>query len=523
MDANVAPSVSQPRAFTQLARDARYCCLIVGVVLCLPGCAEKKTAAPRATREAPPAVSAAVATPRARPVLDNPYAQIPPQCYVKTRRADGSVNNTCASCHRASLEPNFVDDADLQLEYALPTPALRNPYTNLLGDSARALAKAPEHDVLAYVRSGNYHGPVAPAPGNIAGGNTELGVGRGYAPDAHFHFDERGFDRDVNGGPTGWRAFAYEALPGGFGPELGSFSDVLIRLPPAFRENDEGVYDEQTYAVNLAIVEALIRREDVRIDPVDERRHGLDLNNDGTLAGASHVRFRFDHRASDNLRYVGRAALEGVASQPPVPGLYPRGTEFLHSLRYLDVTPQGVVPAVRMKELRYAKKTRYLSYAELRNEASHEAKEREQRPDRPRQLLGDELRGVSNGQGWIYQGFIEDARGELRVQSMEEHLTCVGCHGGVGATTDSSFALPRKIAGKAAHSGWLHQLSRARAALPGSPTLPSRARALELDEHYWSIVKAQSFGRGRGPVTARADELWGEVPPRELTGVTSPE
>lgn len=516
----MAARVREPSALGQLARRARSS--FVGTALLLLGCSEKKTPPAPPTHDAPPAVRQAKATPPAvRRALDNPYAQIPPQCYVKTRRSDGSVNNTCASCHRAAPEPNFVNDAELQLEYALPTPALRNPYTNLFGEPARASVKIPEDEVLAYVRRRNYREPAAPlrAP-KTSGSGALAGTSSGYVPDAHFRFDEGGFDRDASGTPTGWRAFAYESLPGGFGPELGSFGDVLIRLPPAFREDRDGRYDEETYAVNLSLVQALIQRADVAIATVDERRYGVDLNGDGALDRASHVRFRFERLAANNLRYVGRAGADAVtSSRTPAPGLYPEGTEFLHSLRYLDVTPSGVTPAARLKELRYAKKTRYLSYAELRNEATHEAKEREQRPDRPRQLLGDEQRGVSNGQGWIYQGFIEDERGELRAQSMEEHLTCVGCHGGVGATSDSSFAFPRKIGGSAARYGWVHQLSRERAALPGAPALPSRARAIELDERYWSVVKAQSFGRGRGPVTASPDELWSEIPLREPTGV----
>lgn len=514
----MAPSGRNSTVF--MGRGARS--LVTCCSLLLLACAEKESIAPvPSAHDTRPAVVAVSSAARAHLALDNPYAQIPPQCYVKTRRAGGSVNNTCAACHRASLEPNFVNDAELQLEYALPTPALRNPYTNLLASQVRAAASPPDDEVLAYVRRENYRGPT-PAAADAAGRALD-DSDPGYTPDAYFRFDERAFDRDPSGNPTGWRAFAYEPLPGGFGPEFGSFGDVLIRLPNAFRETRAGAYDEETYAVNLALVEALIRRSDVAIEPVDERRHGQDLNGDGALGRASGVRFRFDRLAANNLCYVGRAGVDCVPEKAPAPGLYPEGTEFLHSLRYLDVTPQGVAPAARMKELRYARKVRALSYAELRNEAAHEAKEREQRPDRPRQLLGDELRGVSNGQGWIYRGFIEDARGELRSQSMEEHLTCVGCHGGVGATTDSSFALPRKIKGKAARYGWVHQLSRERSALSGAPVLPTRARAIELDELYWSIVKAQSFGRGRGPVTASADELWSEIPPHELTGVTSAE
>jgi hypothetical protein len=493
-------------------RSSRASRLLLGAFVLL-ACAEK-TAPPAPARDRRPVVEthAEMPSPR-RPAFENAYAQIPPQCYVKTRRGD-RVNNSCAVCHRASLEPNFVDDAELQLSYALPPSAHRNPYTNLLAAVDRAVAEVDDGDVLAYVRRGNYRAPGETSP--VAAGPPA--ARDGYVPDAHFRFDERGFDRDASGVATGWRAFAYEPLPGGFGPELGSFGDVLIRLPPAFRTDRGGAYDEETYIVNLAVVEALIRRADVAIDAVDERRHGVDLDGDGALDIARRVHFRFDRSASDNLCFVG-GAFAHCATSKPAPGLYPLGTEFLHSLRYLDVTQEGVVPASRMKELRYAKKTRYLSYAELRNEATHEAKERAESPDRPRRLLGDEMRGVANGQGWTYRAFIEDERGELRTQSTEEHLSCVGCHGGVGVTTDSSFAFPRKIRGRAAGSGWVHQLAPERNALPGAPTLPSKERALALDKLYWSIVKAQSFAKGRGPVTTTPDELWAEVPVGELTGV----
>lgn len=485
------------------------------VALAAVACAEKK-APPAPARDARPVVeAAATGSHPAAPAFANPYAQIPPQCYVKTRRADGRVNNGCAVCHRASLEPNFVDDADLQLSYALPPPALRNPYTNLLGERARDGADASDEAVLDYVRRDNYRAASVTAAAQRAAADG------GYTPDAHFRFDERGFDRDERGVASGWRAFAYEALSEEFGPEFGSFGDVLIRLPPAFRTAQNGELDDEIYALNLAVVEALIRRADVAIDAVDERRYEVDLDGDGALGTAERVRYRFERNAGDRLRFVGQAGAERAGEA--VPGLYPRGTEFLHSLRYLDVTREGVAPAPRMKELRYAKKTRYLSYAELRNEATHEAKERLKSPARPRQLLGDAARGVSNGQGWIYRAFIEDARGELRPQSLEEHLSCVGCHGGVGVTADSSFALPRKVSGKTPRSGWVHQLAPERGKLPGAPKLPAKARALALDKLYWSIVKAQSFGEGRGPVTSSPGELWIDVPPGELTGVLVPE
>jgi len=53
--------------------------------------------------------------------------------------------------------------------------------------------------------------------------------------------------------------------------------------------------------------------------------------------------------------------------------------------------------------------------------------------------------GLGNNMGWTYQGFIEDKNGNLRPQSYEETLNCMGCHSGIGTITDSTFAFPRKL------------------------------------------------------------------------------
>ena len=51
--------------------------------------------------------------------LPVPSAYIPPQCYTKTTDLEGKVHNPCFACHQASQQPNFINDDDLQLEYAL--------------------------------------------------------------------------------------------------------------------------------------------------------------------------------------------------------------------------------------------------------------------------------------------------------------------------------------------------------------------------------------------------------------------
>lgn len=78
--------------------------------------------------------------------------------------------------------------------------------------------------------------------------------------------------------------------------------------------------------------------------------------------------------------------------------------------------------------------------------AADEAREKAYTPDRPRWVRGNQEFGVSNALAWQCQGFIEDRDGSLRPQSDEEPVFCVGCHGGIGATTDSNFSFVRKLA-----------------------------------------------------------------------------
>jgi hypothetical protein len=107
-------------------------------------------------------------------------------------------------------------------------------------------------------------------------------------------------------------------------------------------------------------------------------------------------------------------------------GLFPEGTEFLSSLSYIDVNADEVVRmAPRMKELRYARKTGWLTYAELETLAMNEIKERNDFPDRLKLPVGNIEKGISNHRGWVLQGFIEDADGRLRPQILEESAACI--------------------------------------------------------------------------------------------------
>ena len=143
-------------------------------------------------------------------------------------------------------------------------------------------------------------------------------------------------------------------------------------------------------------------------------------------------------------------------------GLFPETTEFLHSVRYIDVDENGNSKmAARMKELRYAKKSSWRTYSELKLAHDHEVKEENDFPDRLEPFIGDVEFGLSNGEGWVYQGFIEDASGELRPQTYEETVFCMGCHSNLGATTDDIFSFPRKLSARNPYQqGWYHWMQK---------------------------------------------------------------
>lgn len=517
--------------------------------------------------------------------LNNRTAYIPSQCYTKTRDDAGEVHNPCFTCHVRSRAPNYVNDRDLQLAYDFPGPALKNPWSNLFVDRRPLVDAISDKDIVAYIRQDNYRdadGMIilasrlqSPPPGWDF---DKDGSWAGFVPDVHFDFDEAGFDHAPDGSETGWRAFAYTPAPGTFWPAAGSADDVLIRLPAAYRQTQDGAISREVYQLNLAIVEALIKRHDIGMSPADETEYGIDLDKDGTLGTADHIAYAFDPRNGVSMSYVGLAATLGYAEAPLAAGLYPLGTEFAHSVRYVDIDDEGSVRmAPRMKEFRYMKKTTWATYGDLEEAALAEIKEASDFPNRIRLFDGNVESGIDNATGWRLQGFIEDANGDLRPQTFEETVFCMGCHGGVGVTDDSTFAFPRKLAYGNDANGWRHTgndsglyavpdpkradgrpeyqtyLEQNHAgdefrsnneiiarffAPDGSldPALtarmnedisalinPSPERALLLDKAYRTIVMEQSYDKGRDAnVTSLAMSVHREVEDGEPTGIETP-
>jgi hypothetical protein len=345
--------------------------------------------------------------------LYNETAYITSQCYTKTKDIDGSLHNPCYSCHTKAVEPNFMSDEDLQEEYSFPEYAFTNRWTNLFLDRTKDIARISDNKILTYIKQDNYKKDkeiiIAQKLKNLP---KEWDVDNdkqwdGYIPDCEFNFDKEGFDRKSNDEITGWVAYKYRPFLGTFWPTNGSTDDVLIRLPKVFWKDVNGKIDKNIYKQNLQIVEDLIKQT----------------------------------KAHKN--YVGLASTKNLKIAP---GLYPVGTEFLHSVRYIKPTKNSIKLSPRMKELRYAKKYRWANYIEHEELAMDEIKENDDFPDRYSYYDGDMERGIRNKRGWVYQGFIEDIKGELRPQSYEETLYCIGCHATIGAITDSTFSFKRKFA-----------------------------------------------------------------------------
>lgn len=457
----------------------------------------------------------------------NHEAPIPPQCYTKT---DGRFN-PCYVCHQNQVpgRENAMNDGELQVEYAFSDVGMTNHWQNLFVDRSAAVAAISDEEILRWIEQDNYSA--------LAPRLREAGFG-GWIPDlagleqGAAAFDDQGFAKDG----SHWVAFNYKPFPSTFWPTNGSTDDVMIRLAPAFRTDRDGNYSADVYRANLAIVEATVKGlAGIGALPIDERKLDVDLDGDGKL-GIVHTVSKVDS-------YVGAAATEYLDTY-----LYPVGTEFLHTVRYVGIGPDGeIVLPRRMKEVRYLKKWQAYRKVVYGRQYQLEGFSKDGGALPHYQLIGDH--GLDNGFGWSVQSFIEGVDGELRTATYEENLFCMGCHTSIGATIDKTFSFPRKVDGA---TGWgyinlrgmpdapnigevkgeiatyleriggggefrsnaemaerwfkddgsVDQEAVARARDVYDLVMPSRRRALDLNKAYRTIVTDQNYLHGRDAFVA---------------------
>ena len=357
----------------------------------------------------------------------NPESVIPPQCYTKT---DG-VNNPCYACHQSydALEkrPNQMGDGTLQGNYEFSDVGLTNSWKNLFIDRTSLIAGIDDATIKKYVKEDNYTA------------SLEKDVMPDYMrienlSSADNAFDKDGFAKDG----SGWVSYNYKPFPSTFWPTNGSTGDAMIRLPDDFQTLN-GEYNKAIYTLNLSLVEMALKELDtLTVAPVNELVLNIDVNQDGKLTKSVTEISRSSH-------YLGDARAVPLAHM-----LYPEGTEFLHTVRYIGVDEDGTIyNAPRMKEVRYMKKHMFRSRESLASAYYAEAKDKHFEKLPQTRYLGE--KGIDNGFGWTINGFIENEQGELRAQHDQELAFCNGCHKTVGSTFDQTFSFARKVPGQA---GW---------------------------------------------------------------------
>jgi hypothetical protein len=513
--------------------------LLLALLCANAGC--KQDSGTAARPPVPPTGAGAQQGPGGQGVLANEEAVIPPQCYTRT---EGRFN-PCYVCHQAPVEgeghENRMGDGPLQGEYGFSEFGETNHWTNLFTDRTEAVARISDGEILAYVQHDNYSSLVRRMQENptFKGWKPDLlGLQDGAAA-----FDRNGFARDG----SGWVAFNYMPMPSTFWPTNGSTDDVMIRLPREFRARSDGSDLSDVYAANLAILEAAIKNlSEITTPPLNERTVGVDLDGDGKLGVA--------RRLKRPATYVGAAS-----SIPVHTFLYPRGTEFLHTVRYVGVDRAGNVHLPkRMKEVRYMVKHKLIPKHALAGLYDNELQEKIEAS--PPYYADFRDRGIDNGFGWRVQGYIENAHGELRPNTYEETLFCMGCHATLGSTIDKTFSFARKVDGA---RGWGYIDLRG---MPDAPAYgetegqilaylrrvgggsefraneemqrrwfqpdgtlderkvkaaadvhalitPSRERALLLNKAYRVIVKEQSFLQGRDATVTPPKQVFEKVDP----------
>ncbi|WP_425487454.1 hypothetical protein [Marinifaba aquimaris] len=468
----------------------------------------------------------------------NPEAVIPPQCYTRTE----GKNNPCYVCHQTYSQTeqrsNLMADGGLQGEYEFSDLGMENSWVNLFTDRTEQIKSLSDEMIQRWVEQDNYQVFIDAKAKDTQWRGEYTPIENLAYPDKAF--DEKGLAKDG----SAWVAYNYKPFPSTFWPTNGSTGDAMIRLPEAFRQLN-GQYNEAVYFANLALVEMAIKdSEQLSTLTIDEKQLGQDLNKDGKHSLVNHI--------VKQSHYLGDAKNVKIEKM-----LYPQGTEFLHTVRYLGINSQGeIYNAPRMKEVRYMKKHMFKSVAKLKSAYFTEFKEKEFEQLPKTNHLGD--RGIGNGFGWTINAYIEDEAGALRQQHDQEMEFCNGCHKTVGSTIDQTFSFARKLDGLA---GWGYIDLKAQKDVPTigeeqgefltylqrvgggdefrqnqemldnwftsdgqvnkqkvlaldnvyQLIMPSKQRALDLNKAYFTLVKEQSYLFGRDAVIGKAKNVLQQV------------
>lgn len=417
--------------------------------------------------------------------LFNAEAVVPPQCYTRTE----ARANPCYVCHQDQIpeRENKMNDRDLQVAYSFSDVGMTNHWQNLFEDRRPRVAAISDEEIRAYIDQDNYS--------ELAGRLREKGF-EGYIPDLKdlqlgaAAFDDEGFAKDG----SQWVAFNYKPFPSTFWPTNGSTDDVMIRLAAPFRTDKSGHYSRDIYKANLAILEAAIKGvPSISSLPIDESQVGRDLDGDGAMSIARSVKGQKD--------WVGEA--EGIFFDTH---LYPAGTEFLHTVRYIGVGPDGTIGvSKRMKEVRYMWKVKPYPKSMYARKYDLEANEKE--AGNLPGYVSIQQHGLDNGNGWAIQGFIEDRKGRLRFLTHEENFSCMGCHNSVGSTIDKTFSFPRKLDGA---QGWGY------IDLRGMPDAPSKGETVGEIELYLTRAEGGSEFRNNDEMSARWFQADGTADPMKI-------
>jgi len=351
----------------------------------------------------------------------NEEPSIPAQCWIETGYG---TQNACLYCHTdylASIEHgNAFPLGEDQILYSFPSPDLNKVLwrnTIFPEEIVERLKKEgialPDREDVAYVRRDNWQPAFEKAQRDKTDNWLNVGAEEfilfpalnpahlypetGDDPTSggkHGYVDKNGFVRDEKGGYTGWRAVNF--FPYGiFMPMSGSVSGIYLRLPRQFMTKDNKICSE-TWHKNLDLLEKNIK-----------------------------------NRNYEETRYFGDAAEIEVKR-----GFFPVGSEFAHPLHYVDLKADGeygdkldaVVDSKkrdyefpgtrskRLKEIRYMYKWKDVDVEDIDEDAHFEDF-----------AIGHEGQGwVDNNVGWLLSAYIEDRNGDLRPQTSEELMQCIG-------------------------------------------------------------------------------------------------